>query len=150
MHLKIEIHYNKWYIYICNYLYNICIFRYMDLQLCIPPQIFTKKIPRSIFITKRQRRVSNHPRSCLQRFPWMFQWKMPVPRTELAKKVVKKRMIASQLCVFWAHLRFSLLLVSSFEFSGILHVTQFVVPGHILLPWTHLSLRDLTAENVTH
>lgn len=64
----------------------------------------------------------------------MFQWKMPVPRTELAKKVVKKRMVASQLCVFWAHLRFSLLLVSSFEFSGILHVTQFVVRGHILLP----------------
>ena len=49
-----------------------------------------------------------------------------------------------------------------FDFSGILHVTPnlmqpqhfhlilslFVVRGHKLLPWTHLSQRDLTAENV--
>lgn len=30
------------------------------------------------------------------------------------------------------------------------HLIDVVVLGHILLPWTHLSVRDLTAENVTH
>ena len=106
--------YIKWYIYIW-YIY-ICVIIYIHVYLDTWTSSCATPIPRSIL-------VSNHPRSCLQRFPWMFQWKMPVPRTALAKKVVLLVWLLSRY-VFFGHILDFPYSLSSFEFSGILYVTH--------------------------